>query len=681
MNTVSTTPEQYVEMVRQAEGAANTYYSSPDESAMTDDQYDDLLVAIQDFEDQNPEAVVKHGLFTEVAAGVSGDAADVKHSVPMLSLQKETSEKSLEDGFLKKFKTQKMVFEPKLDGIALVARYKNGKFSLGATRGDGRHGEDLTSRVNFYHPKGLPLAGVNADEDFEVRGELYMSYADFEESNRLRAENDDTELVHPRNGVAGSIRREGSYLVPMSFAAYDVIRHQGDDSYSADLDWIEKQGFKTARQLIPSSVQSQTDILAKLSALGEERSKLGYPIDGCTIKLDSRADRKVVGEGSRAPRWAIAFKYSNAVQPSILRDIEVNLGRTGRISLRARFDPVSIDGILEYASVHNPDWVKMMDLRIGQHVMISKNNDIIPQIASVIREKSDSSLPAWVPPTVCPKCGEPWNKTSANWRCETLECSVLGHIVYASKRDIYDWDGFAGKAITSLVDSERLKDIADVFTLTVDELANVPSATKTKVLPNGEVVPVLMGEKSAVKIHASIQESKNRPLARVISSLGIRMLGRSFGRSLAKQYGSMESLQKLTLKEWTDGTVEGIGAGRGKVFYEGFKDREALIQKLKDNGVRMVDDVEDESANTGSQALAGMKVVVTGSMKGSPLDGLTRDQVKELIGKHGGKASDSVSSTTSLLVCGEEGTSKWKKANDLGVTIKTPQEFADMIGM
>lgn len=700
----------YTQAVQDAKNAADNYYNGI--SDMSDDQYDYLLEQIQKYEESHPHEVIPHELFTEVAAGMNTDKADVHHDPPMLSLLK-VNELTDMSKFTTKHAHQKILVEPKLDGTALVLRYENGKLHLAATRGDGEYGEDMTERVFKHSPEGIPLE-VSYKDSFEVRGELYMTYEDLEKTNNVRQAWEDNYLnlrnrnpraswdypllKNVRNGVSGAFRAENvdketkdsnnnTILIPaprafMHFAVYDVIVDTPTPSYSEDLDWVENLGFITARSLLPHAVKDETDSIAILRGLEEHRSELPYPIDGCVFKIDSLEERKTLGHGSRAPRWAMAYKYPNETAITVVEGIEPSVGRTGRLALTARVKKAHIGGSdIEYASVHNVDWLLKKGIRVGDTVVLAKANDVIPQIEEVVLSKRPEDSQAWEPPAVCPNenCGQEWNKDTLLWRCENPECSVLGSIIYASSRTIFDWEGFSTSIITDLVESERLKDVADVFTLTVDEIAQVPlkdKEGKAKIKNSGEIM--VLGTKRAEAIHKVIQESKKTDLSKVIASLGIRMLGRTYGRRLSQKFHTMSRIQELTLDEWMSLADMGIAEKRAQTFYQGLLDRAPLIKKLSEQGVNMG---TEETMQTGTQALEGLKIVVTGSMKNSPLEQYKRDQMVELIESHGGKSSNSVSSSTHILVCGEEGSSKWKKAKELGIEILTPTEFAERINL
>lgn len=693
----------YDTAIKEATKAADDYYNGI--SDMSDDQYDYLLDEIRAYEEANPEEAISHALFTEVAAGQSNDSADIKHDVPMLSLRKVNDTETM-NKFVQKHKGQKILAEPKIDGIALVLKYENGSFVQAATRGDGQHGENMTSRILKHKPEGIPLT-VPHVESFEVRGELYMTHEDLIKTNEVRQQWEDEYLAlrgteksrsvwdypilkNTRNGVSGAFRSENldktitvkgsttTLIAPkahMSFAVYDALFQEKQDTYTENLELVEELGFTTARSLLPEIVKEAGDPIAMIEALGENRDDLAYPIDGCVLKLDSMSQRDLLGADSRAPRWAMAYKYANKTAITVVRDIEPSVGRTGRLALRARMDKVEIDGSeIQYASVHNVDWLMSKDVRVGDTVILSKANDIIPQVQEVVyAQRPDDSMP-WEPPATCPQCGEEWNKDTLLWRCESPECSVLGTLIYAAGRTIFDWDGFSTALITQLVEEGRLNDTADVFTLTKEELTNIKVGSGVNMDGSDRV----LGETSAQKIYDNIQKSKDKPLSIVIASLGIRMLGRTFGRRLAAKFHTMSNIQDLTLADWLAQDDMGIAQKRAEVFHEGILNRAPLIEKLAAQGVNMG---SEEESSPASKALEGLKIVVTGSMKGSPLENLTREGMKDLIESHGAKSSSSVSSTTSILVCGEEGSSKWKKAKELGIEILTPAEFAEKVGV
>lgn len=699
----------YIQAVADAQEAAENYYNGV--SDMSDDQYDYLLEEIKEYEIANPEEVIQHGLFDEVAAGMNTDNADVPHDPPMLSLSKVNN---LEDmsKFLAKNSQQNILVEPKLDGTALVLHYENGKLSLAATRGDGQYGEDMTSRVFKHQPQGVPFE-VPYSGYFQVRGELYMTHEDLEKTNQVRQQWEDDYLSlrnrktrntwdypllkNARNGVSGAFRADNEDKVSrdkdnnaisipapkafMRFAVYDVLLEDSSSvSYSGDLDWIEEIGFTTARSLIPEGVKKEIDPIAILQGLEAHRSVLPYPIDGCVFKIDSLSERNIQGVSSRAPRWAMAYKYPNETAITRVVNIKPSVGRTGRLALTAEVEKAHIDGSdITKASVHNVDWLLKKGIRIGDTVILAKANDVIPQIEEVVLSKRPTDSQPWEPPTACVKCGQDWNKDTLIWRCENPECSVQGSIEYAASRTIFDWDGFATKLITELVNSGRLNDIADVFTLTVEEIADTPMRDdKGEPRFNKEGELIVWGENRAKKIHKRIQDSKNTDLSKVIASLNVRMLGRTYGRRLSQKFHTMSKIQSLTLEDWLSLSDMGIAEKKAHTFHQGILDRAPLIKKLEEVGVNMG---TEEDENVSSQALEGLKIVVTGSMKGTPLQEYKRDQMIELIESHGGKSSNSVSSSTSILVCGEEGSSKWKKAKDLGITILSPAEFAERIGL
>lgn len=651
----------YDSAVARALSAAKAYETT-DEIEMEDGEFDALLVSIKDYEDHygiTPE----HGLHDSVGHG-GAIGGDVEHATPMLSLDKPGEEAVI--AFAEAHPDA--IVEPKIDGLAISARYEGGKLVRAARRGDGYTGEDVTDRVRGVD--GLPEAA--GDGDFEVRGELYLSDENLVKANAVRAAAGKKPFANARNGVAGMLnKQDGSYAGLFSFAAYSTT-YAEDKDHLDQMDDLSALGFTTARSLLPDSVLEADNPMAAIAALGAERKGLGFLMDGAVLKVRSNSEKDDLGEGSRAPKWATAYKYPAVQEPTILRDIEVNIGKTGRLSLRGVFDKVAVDGSeLEYASLHNVGWLERADIRIGDHVMAHKANDIIPQLSLPRADLRDDSSKPWTPPSECPQCGEPFDKSTELWRCRTPECSVSGRIAYASSRDAgLDIEGLGGSIGDALIESDLVKDVGDIFSLSKEQLAGL-SLGETS---TGGVRT--LGEKNAAKIMAEIEKAKAQPLNRVITALSMRFTGRTFGRRLAAEFETMEALQAATVSQLAN--VEGIGDKKAEVIHAELKKNAPVIEKLRAAGVNMG---APKDKSSGSQALAGMAVCVTGSVKGSPLGNLSRGQVQELIEAHGGRAASSVSKSTSLLVCGETGSSKWNRAQELGVRIVTPSEFASMLGM
>lgn len=670
------TQTDFDSQVTLAHAAATAYYNAANEAVsgddlMSDAEYDDLVGQIEAALELHPEwANEKSHAVLNMVAGGTAISGDVTHLEPMLSLTKVVTTDDV-NGAIAKFGA--VIIEPKLDGLAVRAVYEGGRLVQVVTRGDGLTGEDITERVlsgKTSRVLGLPADVVTGD--FEVRGEVFMSDADFEFSNRNRTEAGKPAFVNQRNGAAGALRKaDATYDTALSFAAYDVTGYSDEPNYSDRMTTLlTGTGIKAAMFLtdLPRDPRDAMD------HLDTHRATLGYPIDGCVIKADADTIRRSLGMGSRAPKWAVAYKYEAEAATTVVHDIELALGRTGRLSLRARVEPTFVGGTtVTYASLHNVGWLIEQDIRIGDTVVVKRANDVIPRVESPDLSQRPAGSVAWVPPTGCPQCGEPFDKSTELWRCVTPECSTLGRITYAAARDCLDIEGMSTAVATALVETGRVSNIADLFTLTTDELTSlVLGTTKTG-------SPRRLGASNATKISAEIERAKTQPLNRVITSLGMRKTGRTMGRRLANQFGTMEALRTASVEALCE--VEGVATGKAQSIHDEVRAMATVIDALAVAGVNMGTEVvvEDTAPATGTNALDGMSVVVTGKVTG-PLAGLSRNDMNELIEAHGGKASGSVSAKTGLLVCAEPSGTKFDKATALGVTIVTPEKFAALIG-
>ncbi len=635
--------------VERVRAAAVAYYKSSS-LLVPDAEYDRLVDQIQATADVT--GWDDRGVLTQVAAGTVS-LGDVVHSTPMLSLGKATTSKEL-SAFLTRIGNAATVVEPKLDGLAVSVRYVDGVLVQAATRGDGATGEDVTGQALAIF--GLPVTCGSFTG--EVRGEVFMTRTDFDASNVNRSAEGGDVFKNPRNAVAGSLRKVGTTST-MSFAAYDVFGVD-EDSYAARLDFIETLGFQTARSLIP--VDSTGDAQTVITEIEALRPTLDFEIDGAVIKVDSEKVRIRIGVASRHPKWALAWKYAAEETRSVLRGVDVAIGRSGRVSFTAVIDPVNLSGVtVGKATLHNMDFITANRLGIGSDVLVTRANDVIPRVVG-LDTANNATVAPYVPQTTCVQCGEKFDCSQVNWRCLSPECSLVGWVTFFTSRDIMDISGLGETVVEALVNSELVGSPADLYNLTVNDLATLE-------LAEGR----LLGEKNAVKIHASIEDSKKQPLNRVISSLGIRMTGRSVGRWLASEFGTMDALRAATVTQIA--SIEKLGDIKAAFIVNGLVKHSSVIDQLVKAGVNMGAATITDSGNL---PLAGMTVVVTGAMTGE-LAELNRTQMQELIESKGGKASGSVSKATSLLVCGEVGSSKYVKAESLGVRIVTPEEFAGML--
>lgn len=653
--------ESFDQAVQQALEAAAAYYDS-DTQVISDAEYDALIDQIEVTVSTNPEWDAA-GLLDLVAAGQSS-GGDVTHSSPMLSLAKAKSEDEV-SSFMERLEGNAVV-EVKLDGMAVSAIYRAGKLDLVATRGDGSTGENVTSQTSNI--SGLPTS-LTKKIDLEVRGEVYMTDANFDVANANRVASGKPAFVNPRNATAGSLRvTDSKYFAPMSFAAYDAFGDVLDvqDDYVQRMEILGSLGISAAVRLIDQNpiATSAKEALAFIDEIGTIRPTLGFPIDGAVVKASSMSKRESMGSVSRTPRWAVAFKYAADVSTTVLRDVEIAVGRTGRISLRAVLDPVFVAGTtITYATLHNPKFVEDADFRIGDTVFVYRAGDVIPRVSAVDLGRRPTDSIRWAAPIGCPNCSEAWDKSSLLWRCHTAECSTVGRIEYAASRDVLDIEGLSTAMAEQLVEAGLVNDVADLYSLTVDQIAELPVGDGSRTV----------GQTVSKKIVKEIEASKSQPLARVITSLGIRMTGRTMGRRLAAHFGSMSAFQVASESQLAQ--VEGVGAEKARVIHSGLASMASVISRLASAGVTM--EVEQASGNAGtSLPLSGKTVVVSGSVPG-----LSRNEANEWVERLGGKSSGSVSAKTSVLVAGEGAGSKSAKAAELGVAIMSAEDFAALVAV
>jgi DNA ligase (NAD+) len=641
-------------MVEKAVEAANAYYHTGD-MLMTDADYDALLDVISEISKINPDWDTR-GLLSEVAAGTTSNYTTVAHKFPMLSLAKVKTLAEVED-FINKTNNG-IVYEVKLDGLAVSVLYESGKLVRMVTRGDGYSGEDITTKLTLI--KGIPSV-IDSMGTIELRGEIYMSDSDFFTTNENRVSSGNSAFLNPRNAVAGIIRSlELDYDAFLSFACYDVLSDSLD--YSTYLEAIrlaEKWGASTAYSITPRVEQSlpAEHVLANIE---KKRPMLGFPIDGVVIKVDSIPEREAMGIVGNAPKWACAYKYSADTATTKLKDIEVSVGRTGQMSLRALLEPVHVAGTtITYATLHNPKFIADADIRIGDTVYVYRAGDVIPRVDKVVISDRASDSASWAAPSNCVKCGKPWDKSSLLWRCNNPSCSALSKIEYALSRDALDIEGASSAVAEELMNSGLVEELFDLYQLTIEQLSSLKLAKDR-----------LLGVKNATKIFNQIQKSKELSNDRVFVALGLRTLGRTLSRRLVKEFPTLSKLLAATESQLSE--TEGIGKEKASIIFKEIKENKNLIEKLISIGVGENEEM-DAAANV-TLSLAGKTVVISGTVPG-----FTRDEAQRLVERLGGKASGSVSKNTDILVSGEGSGSKYNKALSLGVTIWTPEQLLELV--
>ncbi|MFB4319217.1 NAD-dependent DNA ligase LigA [Actinomadura sp. 21ATH] len=661
----------YADAVETAVAAAAAYYGAGD-SALDDDSYDRLVRGIAEYEAAHPDHVLPDSPTGKVAGGAV--VGDVPHTVPMLSLDNVFSAEGLESwaaGLERRLgrPVERWSVEPKLDGLAISARYRDGRLVQLVTRGDGAAGEDVSHGIGMI--VGLP-GRLAEPVTVELRGEVLMTHAQFEEANTARTGAGHPAFANPRSAAAGSLRaRDRDYQVEMTFFAYGALPM--DDSlpelrtlpHSEIMTRIAAWGAHTSAATPVAGVvrEDVAGIQERVERIAALRAELEFGIDGIVIKADLAADQEQAGNSSRAPRWATAYKLPATEKITRLLDVEWNVGRTGIIAPRAVLEPVEVDGsVITYATLHNAGDIARRDLKIGDHVTVYKAGDVIPRVeAPVAHLRTGGETPIPIPAS-CPRCGGGIDDSQKRWRCsQGRACHAIASVRYAVGRDQLDIEGLGENRIDQLVEAGLIADFADLFTLGRDELLELDR----------------MGETSTDNLLAAIEGAKSKPLNKVFCALGVRGTGRSMSRRIARHFATMDEIRAADAEAFQE--VDGIGPEKAPVLVAEIAELAPLIDKLAAAGVNMAEPGATppgaEPAATEALPLSGMSVVVTGSMSG-PLADLSRNEMNELIERAGGKASSSVSARTSLLVAGEKAGSKKAKAEKLEIEIITPDEFA-----
>ena len=665
------TVEQYWVAVEQARAASAAYYAGADQT-VDDATYDALIARMQATEAAHPDWTPADSPTAVVAAGVA-PVGDVVHGAPMLSLDNVFDDDGLRAWTVRLDKlvgtpVTRFVVEPKIDGLAVSAIYVGGVLARIATRGDGRAGEDVTGQARLV--AGLP-ATLAESVSIEVRGEVFMTDADFAVANARRTGAGEPAFANPRSAAAGSLRAVRTYDVPLSFFAYAVPDLEPDvaDTHSGALAYLEGLGIATtASSSAGLATCGSIDVVVEAVArLGANRGGLGFGIDGVVIKADLYADQAAAGSGSRAPRWGTAYKFPADTRTAKLIGIEVQVGRTGVITPVAVLEPVQVAGVtITSATLHNFADLVLRDVRVGDTVFVRRAGDVIPEITGAVLDLRPVDAQPFTAPLVCPRCGGEIDRSQKRWRCvQGRACGAGESLAYFVSRDAMDVEGMGDKILDALVAGGHVADPADLYALDVSTLAGLQR----------------MGVVSATKLVAALTASKQRPLSRVLTGLGVRMTGRRLSRRLAQHFGTMTALQAASMDDLL--RVEGVGPERATVIAAELVDLAGVIAKLAGHGLAMTEPdvtppaaVEDGVDGRPLRKPDGvpMTVVVTGSVPG-----LTRNEGNEAVEELGGKSSGSVSARTDLVVIGEGAGSKADKARELGIPIMPADRFAELL--
>ncbi|AMD01507.1 NAD-dependent DNA ligase LigA [Halomonas chromatireducens] len=650
---------------------ANYRYYVLDEPRMTDADYDRRLRRLQEIEAEYPDLVTPDSPTQRVGAPPDAGFPEVQHAVPMLSLDNALNEDEI-TAFVKRVadrleidgETIAFCCEPKLDGAAVSLVYEQGVLVSGATRGDGRTGEGITSNLRTLRSVPLKLRGKAPPDLLEVRGEVIMSHEGFEALNARAREGDAKVFANPRNAAAGSLRQLDPRITasrPLEFSAYQAARFEpdpGDATHSQLMARLADLGLRTSAAL--EVVTGSQGLIDYCRRLGERRDRLGYDIDGVVIKVDDLRLQRELGFVARAPRWAIAFKFPAQEETTTLNDVEFQVGRTGAITPVARLEPVTVAGVtVSNASLHNADEIARLGVMIGDTVTIRRAGDVIPQVVRVDASKRPSDAREIVFPERCPVCeseverleGEVVARCSGGLYCAAQRKEALKY--FASRRAM-DIDGLGEKLIDQLVELDWVKTPADLFRLKAEDLATLPR----------------MAQKSSDNLVAALEKAKQTTLPRFIFALGIREVGEATAANLARHFGTLDALMEAEVADLE--AVEDVGpvvASHVYTFFRQPHNRET-IEELRSLGLTWKEEVVGDRP----QPLAGQTWVLTGT-----LESMTRDEGKERLQALGAKVAGSVSKKTAAVVAGPGAGSKLAKAEQMGVSVLDEQGFLERL--
>ncbi len=663
------TPEERIRDLRGQIAYHSDRYYNQDSPAITDYEFDQLMLELKKLEKEHPELVTPDSPTQKVGGSAKRTAGVlVRHNVPMLSLQDVFSKEEVFE-FVEQMREQtddpEFVVEYKIDGLSLVLRYENGALALAETRGDGiNFGEDVTANARVISDVKQTLK--EASEYLEIRGEVYMKNEAFERVNERQELAGKKPFANPRNCAAGTLRQLQTSVTKereLSLFIFNIqdVRGMEFATHTEGYEYLKKQGVRVIDDY--RVCKTAEEVWRAVTEIGENRGKLGYDIDGAVVKLNRLADRERLGATSKVPRWAVAYKYPPEEKETTLLEIELSVGRTGRITPTAIFEPVRLCGTtVSRATLHNQDFIDELDLGIGDTITVYKSGEIIPKVKEVKKEKRPSGWQRFMIPDVCPACGARTEREpdTADIRCTSPNCpsQLERRIINFVGRDAMDIKGFGTVFIEELVRMRYIKDVADIFAL---------KEHRDELIEQG----IIGKEKNTDKLLDAIERSKENDACQLLTGLGIPNVGKAAAKAVMRYFQTFDRLMAASAEELTE--VDDIGAVSAECirnFFAEEKNRE-VIRRLQEYGVRMSAREEEIS----DSLISGKTIVVTGT-----LPTLGRKEAQELIERHGGKASGSVSKKTDYVLAGENAGSKLKKAEELGIPVLTEEELLAMIG-
>jgi len=658
--------------LRQAIAYHSYLYNTLDQPEISDFEYDQLFIRLKAIESEHPELITPDSPTQKVGSQVSEKFRKVSHPAPIFSLANGFGSQDALAWYERILRMDARVastdflLEPKLDGLTVVLHYENGVFTLGATRGDGIVGEDITANLRTI--PSLPLripaipGGNPAPQHIVFRGEVFINKSDFLALNAELGKKGEKVYLNPRNTAAGSLRQLDPAITasrPLKFFLYQILESSEPlpQTQSGILDYIA--GFGLPVNHLRWHAPNIEEVIEICEKEGLNRHAWAYDADGMVIKINDLALSQSLGYVGKDPRGSLAYKYPGVEVETTLRDIQVNVGRTGVLTPLAQLEPVSIGGVVvRQATLHNFDFIEEKDLRIGDQVLLKRAGEVIPYIVAALKEKRDGSQQVYVPPTHCPSCGTEVERAAGEvaWYCLNAACpaQLTRNIENFASRQAMDIAGLGEQIVAQLVQSGLVSSFADLYCLTKTQLLTLDK----------------FGDKKAENLLAAIQASKSQPLQRLIIGLGIKGIGEVAARKLAQQYGSLEALSRASMEDLQQ--LEGVGPNLAKSIVEWFhlQTNQQMLDELRGLGLWPV---EKQEISMDSLPLAGKTFVVTGT-----LEGFTREGISEFILTHGGKVSGSVSSKTSYLVLGADPGSKYQKALQFSIPILSEQDLRDL---
>ena len=630
---------------------ARRYYND-DAPEISDFEYDKMQVRLRELEKEYPQYARPDSPTQRVIGAVLEGFEEVRHPYPMESLQDVFSFEELRDfdsRMKERFPDAEYTVELKIDGLSVCLEYENGRFVLGATRGDGRVGENVTENLKTVFD--IPMEMPTEHDHLWVRGEVYMPTKVFERLNAQREAAEQPLFANPRNAAAGSLRQLDSSICArrkLSMFCFNVqnARELGFRTHDQSLQYLKQMGCKVVEPYIVT--RDVEDIFDFIRTMGDRRDTLPCGIDGIVIKLNDLAQREQLGSTAKVPRWAVAYKFPPEEKPARLLDIVIQVGRTGVLTPNAVFEPVRLAGTsVSRATLHNLDFIRQRDIRVGDTILVRKAGDIIPEVLGVDHSRRPENAQPFEMPAVCPVCGAPvvQEEGEAAFRCTGAECpaQLLRSITHFAGRDAMDIEGLGPALVQSLVEEKLVASPADLYTLRLPDVAMLER----------------MGEKSAQNLLSAIEKSKQNPLSRLLFAFGIRQVGQKAAETLARQYGTLDALMQADREQLTQ-TFD-VGEVTAGNLYQWLHSPQSLhlIRRLREAGVNMTQPDQQES-----RRLEGLTFVHTGT-----LSRYTRAEATQRITRNGGKVSGSVSKKTSYVLAGEDAGSKLAKAQSLGIPI------------